>query len=416
MALFPGAPVWDLENSIIYHDIEMSLMGVGARLQAACAWLPVPGCLCLAACAWLPVPGCLCLAACAWFLVPGCLPAGLRARRRLLWAPWRCWHLRRSVDAAPPATGAHCRPPDCPTDRSAPTSRSTSRPPPHTHTPRPHTPTHPPPPHTPPPTHPPTPPRRPPQVSMADLVTKKGMELIISEWGFGGGNVDGVTVSPDVEYLVLHPFFGFWGQAGANNPWANPEYQAIRCVLAPPAGRVCKPGGLAAACGRCSSQAAPAPGAAPPRARQCSGCMIGGRQQRAWRARLFPRQRSGPGAAPVTRAACRGSPAVQGGDLHQGRRLAQAAGRPHLPRQRPLQLGRRQLGRAGRQVGTGGHARAGQSCGFRSPTGRAAVGCLVLTLTPPCPSTSNPRRYDSTSWYNKAVADVILNHNNYVNA
>jgi hypothetical protein len=29
MALFPGAPVWDLENSIIYHDLEMSLMGVG---------------------------------------------------------------------------------------------------------------------------------------------------------------------------------------------------------------------------------------------------------------------------------------------------------------------------------------------------------------------------------------------------
>lgn len=71
-----------------------------------------------------------------------------------------------------------------------------------------------------------------PQVSLADLVTKQGMELIISEWGFGGGYLDGTSISPDAQYLVDHPFYGIWGTYNkAKDPWSNPAFQAIRCVL-----------------------------------------------------------------------------------------------------------------------------------------------------------------------------------------
>jgi hypothetical protein len=78
---------------------------------------------------------------------------------------------------------------------------------------------------TPPP--PPPPPRL--QVSLLDMVIKQGMELVISEWGFGGGNVGGASVSPDPLYLVEHPFFGIWGKySKASDPWSNPTFQAIR--------------------------------------------------------------------------------------------------------------------------------------------------------------------------------------------
>jgi hypothetical protein len=56
------------------------------------------------------------------------------------------------------------------------------------------------------------------------------MELVISEWGFGGGYLDGNSISPDAEYLVNHPFYGMWGTYNkAKDPWSNPTFQAIRC-------------------------------------------------------------------------------------------------------------------------------------------------------------------------------------------
>ncbi len=67
-------------------------------------------------------------------------------------------------------------------------------------------------------------------MSLADLVGLKGLELIISEWGFGGGgNGAGTQLPPSPQYLVQHPFFGMWGRhSSALDPWAVEEYQEIR--------------------------------------------------------------------------------------------------------------------------------------------------------------------------------------------
>lgn len=67
-------------------------------------------------------------------------------------------------------------------------------------------------------------------MSLSELVEGKGLELIISEWGFGGGgNSDGTAVPADADYLVEHPFFGMWGEHKKElDPWAVEEYQDIR--------------------------------------------------------------------------------------------------------------------------------------------------------------------------------------------
>lgn len=36
------------------------------------------------------------------------------------------------------------------------------------------------------------------------------LQLVISEWGVGGGTQDGNGIAPDVEFVAGRPFFGLW--------------------------------------------------------------------------------------------------------------------------------------------------------------------------------------------------------------
>jgi hypothetical protein len=36
------------------------------------------------------------------------------------------------------------------------------------------------------------------------------VQLVISEWGIGGGTQDGQGIAPDVTFAAGHPFFGLW--------------------------------------------------------------------------------------------------------------------------------------------------------------------------------------------------------------
>jgi hypothetical protein len=36
------------------------------------------------------------------------------------------------------------------------------------------------------------------------------LQLVISEWGVGGGTQDGQGIAPDVEFVAGRPFFGLW--------------------------------------------------------------------------------------------------------------------------------------------------------------------------------------------------------------
>lgn len=52
--------------------------------------------------------------------------------------------------------------------------------------------------------------------------------LHIGESGFGGADADGVSVAPNYQYAIRHPFFGVWYPAGSNNPWLIKLYSSVR--------------------------------------------------------------------------------------------------------------------------------------------------------------------------------------------
>lgn len=57
------------------------------------------------------------------------------------------------------------------------------------------------------------------------------MQLVISEWGVGGGTQDGNSIAPDVTYVSGFPFFGLWYPYATNkDPWRNPAFNAYRWV------------------------------------------------------------------------------------------------------------------------------------------------------------------------------------------
>jgi hypothetical protein len=66
-------------------------------------------------------------------------------------------------------------------------------------------------------------------VDLLDLINRKGKQLVISEWGIGGGTPEGKKIAPDLEYVAANPFFGLWyPYAYDKDPWTNPEYNAYR--------------------------------------------------------------------------------------------------------------------------------------------------------------------------------------------
>ena len=61
---------------------------------------------------------------------------------------------------------------------------------------------------------------------------RSGKKLVISEWGVGGGVLDGCCIAPTLADVAGFPFFGLWYPfSPAKNPWANPSYNAYRRKL-----------------------------------------------------------------------------------------------------------------------------------------------------------------------------------------
>lgn len=55
------------------------------------------------------------------------------------------------------------------------------------------------------------------------------LQLVISEWGLGGGTQDGRGVAPTVADVAGHPFFGLWyPYDNSKNPWRNAAYNDYR--------------------------------------------------------------------------------------------------------------------------------------------------------------------------------------------
>lgn len=55
------------------------------------------------------------------------------------------------------------------------------------------------------------------------------LQLVISEWGIGGGTQDGNGVAPDVTFAAGHPFFGLWyPYSDGKNPWKQSSFADYR--------------------------------------------------------------------------------------------------------------------------------------------------------------------------------------------
>lgn len=65
------------------------------------------------------------------------------------------------------------------------------------------------------------------QCIVAALAT--ALQLVISEWGIGGGTQDGNGVAPDVTFAAGHPFFGLWyPYSDGKNPWKQSSFADYR--------------------------------------------------------------------------------------------------------------------------------------------------------------------------------------------
>jgi hypothetical protein len=58
--------------------------------------------------------------------------------------------------------------------------------------------------------------------------TLQGKPLVISEYGFGGGN-DKSQPTKDVNYAISHPFFGTWGYDPNQDPFKEKAINDARC-------------------------------------------------------------------------------------------------------------------------------------------------------------------------------------------
>lgn len=57
------------------------------------------------------------------------------------------------------------------------------------------------------------------------------VQLVISEWGLGGGTQDGKAIAANLTMLASHPFFGLWyPYEPAKDPWRNSQYNDYRCA------------------------------------------------------------------------------------------------------------------------------------------------------------------------------------------
>jgi len=60
----------------------------------------------------------------------------------------------------------------------------------------------------------------------------KGKRLVISEWGIGGGTMDGSKIAANLADVAGYPFFGLWYPYATNkDPWRNPQFNAYRRKL-----------------------------------------------------------------------------------------------------------------------------------------------------------------------------------------
>jgi hypothetical protein len=54
-------------------------------------------------------------------------------------------------------------------------------------------------------------------------------QLVISEWGLGGGTQDGNGIAASLTDVAGHPFFGLWyPYAARKDPWRNQQYNNYR--------------------------------------------------------------------------------------------------------------------------------------------------------------------------------------------
>lgn len=59
--------------------------------------------------------------------------------------------------------------------------------------------------------------------------TAADVQLVISEWGIGGGTQDGNGIAPDVTFAAGHPFFGLWfPYSDSKNPWKQSSFAEYR--------------------------------------------------------------------------------------------------------------------------------------------------------------------------------------------
>lgn len=58
------------------------------------------------------------------------------------------------------------------------------------------------------------------------------VQLVISEWGLGGGTQDGSAIAATLQDVAGHPFFGLWyPYSTSKDPWKNSSYNTYRYAV-----------------------------------------------------------------------------------------------------------------------------------------------------------------------------------------
>jgi hypothetical protein len=69
-------------------------------------------------------------------------------------------------------------------------------------------------------------------VDLKNLIGAQGKQLVISEWGVGGGTPEGKEIAGNLTYVAANPFFGTWyPYTYDKDPWVNQDFSKYRRSL-----------------------------------------------------------------------------------------------------------------------------------------------------------------------------------------